>query len=275
MIQCYENGVIKVADKGKMALYLPYEFENVFAELSDEEVGKMVKAIMVYDRTGEEPNFDGILRFAWRTHIEPKMRIIKENYERKCKQNKENVNKRWKRGDTENKKNDTNDTNVNEQIPNDTNVDDIDIDRDIDVDIDRENNINNTNVLFDQQELVEQDKPKSEYSEIMEAWNRLPVTNIKAIKGTRLTMLKARLKDYTIDEILSAISNIRESPFLLGQNNKGWQITFDWFIRPNNFIKVYEGNYTGQRQTKSSTSWNDTQAGYNGVMERLGGIVDE
>lgn len=136
-------------------------------------------------------------------------------------------------------------------------------------------NINNSKELFDQQELVEPEKPKSEYSEIMEAWNRLPITNIKAIKGTRLTMLKARLKDYTIDEILSAISNIRESPFLLGQNNKGWQITFDWFIRPNNFIKVYEGNYTGQRQTKNSTSWNDAQAGYEGAMQDLEGLIDE
>lgn len=136
-------------------------------------------------------------------------------------------------------------------------------------------NINNSKELFDQQELVEPEKPKNEYSEIMEAWNRLPVTNIKAIKGTRLTMLKARLKDYTIDEILSAISNIRESPFLLGQNNKGWQITFDWFIRPNNFIKVYEGNYTGKRQTKNSTSWNDAQAGYEGAMQDLEGLIDE
>lgn len=136
-------------------------------------------------------------------------------------------------------------------------------------------NINNSKELFDQQELVEPEKPKNEYSEIMEAWNRLPITNIKAIKGTRLTMLKARLKDYTMDEILSAISNIRESPFLLGQNNKGWQITFDWFIRPNNFIKVYEGNYTGQRQTKNSTSWNDAQAGYEGAMQDLEGLIDE
>ena len=136
-------------------------------------------------------------------------------------------------------------------------------------------NINNSKELFDQQELVEPEKPKKEYSEIMEAWNRLPITNIKAIKGTRLTMLKARLKDYTIDEILSAISNIRESPFLLGQNNKGWQITFDWFIRPNNFIKVYEGNYTGQRQTKNRTSWNDAQAGYEGAMQDLEGLIDE
>lgn len=272
MIQCYGNGVKKVADKGKMALYLPYEFENVFAELSDEEVGKMIRAIVVYDRTGEEPTFDGVLRFAWRTHIEPKMKIIKDNYERKCKQNKENIKKRWNRGGAENN---TKNTNVYERNFKDTNVNDIDIDVDRDIDRDIENNINNTNVLFDQQELVEPEKPKSEYSEIMEAWNRLPVTNIKAIKGTRLTMLKARLKDYTIDEILSAISNIRESPFLLGQNNKGWQITFDWFIRPNNFIKVYEGNYTGQRQTKNSTSWNDAQAGYEGAMQDLEGLIDE
>ena len=135
-----------MADKTKVALYLPYEFENVFAELSDEEVGKMIRAIMVYDRTGEEPNFDGVLRFAWRTHIEPKMRIIKDNYERKCKQNKENIKKRWNRGGDENN---TKNTNVYERNFKDTNVNDIDIDIDIDKDIDKEiiikKNTNDTN----------------------------------------------------------------------------------------------------------------------------------
>ena len=28
-----------------------------------------------------------------------------------------------------------------------------------------------------------------------------------------------------------------------GQNNRNWTITFDWLIKPNNFIKVLEGNY--------------------------------
>ena len=134
-------------------------------------------------------------------------------------------------------------------------------------------NINNSKELFDRQGSVEQEKPKNNYAEIMEAWNLLPVTNIKAIKGTRLSMLKARLKDYTIDEVLSAISGIREQPFLLGQNNKGWQITFDWFVKPNNFIKVYEGNY---KETQSKThTWNDAQAGYEGAMKNLEVLIDE
>ena len=134
-------------------------------------------------------------------------------------------------------------------------------------------NINNSKELFDRQGSVEQEKQKNNYAEIMEAWNLLPVTNIKAIKGTRLLMLKARLKDYTIDEVLSAISGIREQPFLLGQNNKGWQITFDWFVKPNNFIKVYEGNY---KETQSKThTWNDAQAGYEGAMKNLEVLIDE
>ena len=56
-------------------------------------------------------------------------------------------------------------------------------------------------------------------------------------------MLQARIKEYGIDAIISAIESINNSSFLRGQNRKGWTITFDWLIKPNNFIKVLEGNY--------------------------------
>ena len=46
-----------------------------------------------------------------------------------------------------------------------------------------------------------------------------------------------------MESVLQAIDEISTSDFLKGQNNKGWTITFDWFIKPNNFIKVLEGNY--------------------------------
>jgi hypothetical protein len=128
--------------------------------------------------------------------------------------------------------------------------------------------------LFDQQELVEAEKQKNEYQTIIDAWNQLPVTNIRYIKGNRLKLLKARLKEYTLDEVLSAISNIKESAFLLGGNKQGWQITFDWFVRPNNFPKVFEGNYTHQQQQNTHT-WNDMQAGFSGAMSKLGGLIDE
>lgn len=44
--------------------------------------------------------------------------------------------------------------------------------------------------------------------------------------------------------MLKAIDNINYSSFLRGQSKSNWIITFDWLIRPNNFIKVLEGNYS-------------------------------
>lgn len=76
------------------------------------------------------------------------------------------------------------------------------------------------------------------------AWNNLNLSTIKSIQNTRLKLLNARIKDYGIDGVLQAINNIKESSFLKGQNNKNWTITFDWLIKPSNFIKVLEGNYT-------------------------------
>ncbi len=58
-------------------------------------------------------------------------------------------------------------------------------------------------------------------------------------------MLRARVCSYDIDKILEAIENIKKSSVLCGSVQKGWFITFDWFVRPNNFIKVLEDNYEG------------------------------
>ena len=85
----------------------------------------------------------------------------------------------------------------------------------------------------------------TEVQQIINTWNSLGLQNIKFIKNNtnRYKMLNARIKEYGIDTFLQAISNIRNSSFLKGQNNRNWTITFDWLIKPNNFIKVLEGNY--------------------------------
>lgn len=78
---------------------------------------------------------------------------------------------------------------------------------------------------------------------IIEAWNGLGLTALKSITNTRLKLTKARIADYGLDTFIDTITSIKESPFLLGQNTKGWMITYDWLIKPNNFVKVLEGNY--------------------------------
>ena len=84
---------------------------------------------------------------------------------------------------------------------------------------------------------------------VIEAWNSLNLTKItKIVDSTnRGQWLKKRIQDYGVDEVLRAIENVRNSAFLMGDNKKGWVITFDWFIRPNNFPKVLDGNYDGNQ----------------------------
>ena len=67
-------------------------------------------------------------------------------------------------------------------------------------------------------------------------------------------MLKARVSQYSLDDVLAAISNIRKSSFLCGGSKTGWMIDFDWFIRPNNFIKVLEGKYTDRNVSENNDS---------------------
>lgn len=81
---------------------------------------------------------------------------------------------------------------------------------------------------------------------IIEKWNKLNLQKLISIKTgtTRYKLLKSRANEYGIDSIFQAIENVSKSNFLKGQNDRGWIITFDWLIKPNNFIKVLEGNYT-------------------------------
>ena len=62
--------------------------------------------------------------------------------------------------------------------------------------------------------------------------------------------VKARIRQNHMDDILEAIENIRHSSFLQGQNKEGWMITFDWFLKPGNFAKVFEGNYLDKSVNK-------------------------
>ena len=105
------------------SIVLLYEFEEVFSELeTDEDRSKMIMAIFAYKKRGEEPEFTGLLRFAWRTHIKPKLDEMSANYQAKCDKLRANVQKRWKNKDN---------------IQTNTNVDDKDKDKDKEKDKDK------------------------------------------------------------------------------------------------------------------------------------------
>lgn len=85
----------------------------------------------------------------------------------------------------------------------------------------------------------------SDLETVVEHWNALGLTKVtKLVPETeRFIQLKKRLRDYGLEAVLKAIDNVKGSRYLRGANNRGWEITFDWLMKPNNFPKVLDGNY--------------------------------
>lgn len=115
--------------------------------------------------------------------------------------------------------------------------------------------------------LTKQDKTKQEESitslspkldkvvieEILELYHRSGNSLPKVIKITnqRKAAIGNRLKEHGIDRIKEMLTNVSESDFLQGINKNNWTADFDWLFKPQNFIKVLEGNYKNKTNGNS------------------------
>ena len=125
-------------------------------------------------------------------------------------------------------------------------------------------------------------KPSTAYAEsiskITDKWNTLEIYDIpKVIKMTsempRYKRLKKLLDDYGLDKIIEAIDYIPQSDFLLGRTDGNWRIDFDFFVRPDKFLKILEGGYSGKKVKKPSAGsrWDALAEEYN---KREDDIID-
>lgn len=128
--------------------------------------------------------------------------------------------------------NNDNNSNTNSDANSDDNVSQLDIDIESDKELDN---------LIDSKESICRTK---DVRRVVEAWNTLGLSQVSKIMpdSKRGSMLRQRVKQYGVDKVLEAIERIKKSPFLQGQTGN-FIITFDWFVRPNNFPKVLEGQY--------------------------------
>lgn len=90
-----------------------------------------------------------------------------------------------------------------------------------------------------------------EVSKALEAWNELAdecdLSRVQAFNASRRKKVRKRLTECDgLEGWMYALSKIRGSPFLRGQSKQGWRITFDFFLKPENFTKIIEGNYDGK-----------------------------
>lgn len=90
---------------------------------------------------------------------------------------------------------------------------------------------------------------------VVDAWNLLPVeskVHRMSATSTRAKSLRARIREYGEEKVMIAVAMVQNSDFLLGKKTD-FQITFDWFIKPDNFTKVISGNYNNRSQKSAGS----------------------
>jgi len=112
--------------------------------------------------------------------------------------------------------------------------------------------------------------PLINYSSILKYWNeRSLLKEITAITDKRKSNLHARIKEHGEEAIYKMIDQAKDSSFLRGNNKQSWAANFDWCIRPNNFVKILEGNYLDASK-KSETLSEQVDRKVKAMNEKLG-----
>ena len=104
--------------------------------------------------------------------------------------------------------------------------------------------------------------------QVFDAWQTLGIQKLRQVPSSSTKtgqMLRARIKEYGIGSVLEAVEIVRGSDFLMGKATD-FQITFDWFVRPNNFLKIVNCNYDNrEKKEQSSRHSREMQQTYNTI----------
>ncbi len=106
-------------------------------------------------------------------------------------------------------------------------------------------------------EILEKNNPcpSSPSKDLFNLWNEsvegTSLSKATKFSSTRQKKCTARLNERSLDEWAAIFRRIADTPFLCGQNDRGWKADFDWIIsNDDNAAKVLEGKY--DRATSTS-----------------------
>jgi hypothetical protein len=78
---------------------------------------------------------------------------------------------------------------------------------------------------------------------------------VKSLTATRKKNITLRLKDYGMEKIVEVFHKAEASDFLCGRI-KEWKAGFDWVMKPENFVKIMEGNYDNKTSKQQEVTNN-------------------
>jgi len=96
--------------------------------------------------------------------------------------------------------------------------------------------------------LAENDDDPLTVDELVSDWNDLAkqcgLPTVAKLTDSRRRRAQARIRQYPeVEAWQRAFASIRGSPWLQGQNDRGWRADFDFLLQDKSFTKLVEGSY--------------------------------
>lgn len=230
----------------KPSFLVYYDNEVVISRLTDKEAGKVFKSLFLYGREGIKPDFDKSPALAMAFDIlSMAMDKDKERYAKRCEANRENGRKGGL----------AKASNGKQSLPNGkqslANL--ADMDKDMERDMDKE-------------------MDRIDYRQIADMYNDTCVSfpRLTKLSDSRKKAIKARLKQYSVDDFKRLFELAEASSFLKGKNDRNWTANFDWLVKDTNMAKTLDGNYADRKGSedvgKEHQSWRQAADFYQQFM---------
>lgn len=94
-------------------------------------------------------------------------------------------------------------------------------------------------------EIEEDKEDKTTCQQVVDLFNSIckSFSKVRSLSEARKKAIRARLKNYTLDDFREVFTKAENSNFLKGRNDRDWSANFDWLIKDSNMAKVLDGNY--------------------------------
>ncbi|MCI1930504.1 MAG: hypothetical protein LKJ13_02280 [Clostridia bacterium] len=102
--------------------------------------------------------------------------------------------------------------------------------------------------------VSEPEKEMIDFKGIKDYFNQYCTSFPKVTEMTkqRKEHIRDFLKNHSEADLYKLFDTAQESDFLTG-TNRSWKANFDWIIKPENAIKIFEGNYQNKQDKKVTT----------------------
>ncbi|HAP78868.1 MAG TPA: hypothetical protein DCQ78_01520 [Ruminococcus sp.] len=223
-----------MADKKSFLIYL--DNQKQVNMLTDEQAGKLFKALFAFAKDGIEPDFDdGVVAMIF-SFMSDSIKRDTEKYEEVC----ENRRKAGKLGGRPKK--------ANGFFENQTKAKKADIDNDKDIDNDIDNDMDK-----DMEKDKEKESPLTsttlQTQQILNLYNQICVSlpKIRKLSTSCQKDVEKIISTYSEDEIKEAFEKAEKSVFLKGKKNsdkfKTWKADFVWIVKEEHFMNLFNGKY--------------------------------